>query len=98
MFQAPEESALVVPLEVVPSKSSTVLAASALPETLKEVSCNAAPLAGLSIETVGTVVSTVHSSPAGVGSVLPDASVARTWKVCLPSERPVKAFGDVQLV
>ena len=38
MLQAPEEEALVVPLEVVPSKSSTVLAASALPETLKEPS------------------------------------------------------------
>jgi hypothetical protein len=39
MLQAPEEeSALVVPLEVVPSKSSTVLPAPAVPETLKEPS------------------------------------------------------------
>ena len=39
MLQAPaEESALVVPLEVVPSKSSTVLPALALPETLREPS------------------------------------------------------------
>ena len=33
---------------------------------------------------------------AGVRSVLPAASVARTWKVCEPTARPEYALGDVQ--
>ena len=36
----------------------------------------------------GAIVSIVHVYWAGVGSVLPAASVARTSKVWLPSERP----------
>ena len=36
----------------------------------------------------GAVVSTVHVCEAGVASVCPAASVARTWKVWLPSARP----------
>ena len=35
----------------------------------------------------GGVVSTVHEYVAGVGSVLPAASLARTWKLWLPSRR-----------
>ena len=46
----------------------------------------------------GGVVSTVHEYVAGVGSVLPAASRARTWKVWLPSARPVYAAGLVQPV
>ena len=37
----------------------------------------------------GAAVSTVQVKEAGVGSVLPAASVARTSKVCEPSARPV---------
>jgi len=37
----------------------------------------------------GGVVSTVQVWLAGVGSVLPAGSVARTWKVWLPSARPL---------
>ena len=36
----------------------------------------------------GTVLIT-QVKPAGVGSVLPAASMARTWKVWLPSLRPL---------
>jgi hypothetical protein len=35
----------------------------------------------------GAAVSTVQLPLAGVGSVLPEESVARTWKVCAPSAR-----------
>ena len=42
-----------------------------------------------SIVVCGATVSTVHANAAGVGSTLPAASVARTWKVWLPSARPV---------
>jgi len=35
----------------------------------------------------GAQVSTVQVWLAGVGSVLPETSVARTWKVCCPSRR-----------
>src|SRR5919206_85670 len=47
---------------------------------------------------VGRVVSTLHVNEAGVASVLPAASVARTWKVCEPSARPVYCLGEVQAV
>jgi hypothetical protein len=43
----------------------------------------------------GAVVSTVHVLKAGVASVLPVASVALTWKVCEPSERLTKLFGEL---
>ena len=37
----------------------------------------------------GEVESTTQVKLAGVASVLPAASIARAWKVWLPSERPV---------
>src|SRR5215212_7232545 len=45
---------------------------------------------------VGAIVSIVHVRLAGVLSVLPIASVARTWKVCDPFVNPEYAFGEVQ--
>lgn len=39
--------------------------------------------------TLGAVVSTTKVRLAGLGSVLPAASVERTRKVCSPSERPL---------
>src|SRR5919106_1377797 len=44
----------------------------------------------------GAVRSIVQVCDAGVASVLPAASVARTSKVCEPADRLVKLFGDVQ--
>jgi hypothetical protein len=44
----------------------------------------------------GGVVSMTHVYEAGLPSVLPALSVARTWKVWLPSARPEYVFGDVQ--
>ena len=44
----------------------------------------------------GGPVSSDHVKLAGVGSVLPAGSVARTSKACDPSARPVYAFGLVQ--
>ena len=46
-------------------------------------------LGGAVIVVFGALVSTAHVKDAGVGSVLAAASVARTWKVCEPSGRPV---------
>jgi adenine deaminase len=46
--------------------------------------------AGLAVIVVsGAVVSMVQVKLAGVASVLPTASVARTWKVWLPTARAV---------
>ena len=45
-------------------------------------------LGAVSIVVCGAIVSTVQANVAGVGSTLPAASVARTWKVWLPSPRP----------
>src|SRR5207247_917705 len=53
---------------------------------------------GLTVIAVsGAVTSTVHVNEAGVASVLPTASVARTWKVCEPSATPKSVSGEVQL-
>jgi len=47
----------------------------------------------LVISIIALVVSTVHVNDAGLGSVLPAASVARTSNVCEPSMRPVNDSG-----
>jgi hypothetical protein len=53
--------------------------------------------AGLVIVTSGGVVSTVRVRVAGVGSELPAASVAKTVRVCEPSDRGVVGVkGEVQ--
>ena len=44
---------------------------------------------GKLVDELGAAVSIVQVKLAGVGSVLPAASVARTSKVCEPSVRPV---------
>ena len=46
----------------------------------------------------GRAVSTVIVRLAGLASVLPAASVARTSKVCVPSVRDAVVCGDVQAV
>jgi hypothetical protein len=55
----------------------------ALAETVT-VPDTVAPTKGAEMDTAGAVVSMVHVKLAGVGSVLPAASVACTWKVWLP--------------
>lgn len=45
----------------------------------------------------GGVASTLQVATAGVGSVLPTGSVARTASVWVPSARPVSPSGDEQL-
>ncbi len=47
------------------------------------------PLGPLLIVVSGSTVSTVQVREAGLPSVLPAASVARTWNVCEPCARPV---------
>ena len=44
----------------------------------------------------GAVVCIVHVYVAGVASVLPTVSVARTWKLCEPSASDDVVSGDVQ--
>ena len=47
---------------------------------------------------VGATVSTVQVALAGDASVFPAASIARTWIVCDPCERPLKDNGLVAVV
>jgi hypothetical protein len=61
------------------------------------VASGVGPLGPLSIVVCGAVVSRVKEREAGVGSVFPAASVARTSKVCGPSARAFSVRGDVQL-
>ena len=51
-----------------------------------------------SIVVSGGVVSTVQVRLAGLGSVLPAGSVARTVNVCEPSARPLYVWGEVHAV
>jgi hypothetical protein len=51
-----------------------------------------------SIAVCGALESTVQLWAAGLASVLPAGSVARTWKVCGPELRPVYGLGEVQAV
>ncbi len=44
---------------------------------------------GTTAVTLGAVTSTVHERLAGLGSVFPAESVARTWKLFAPSARPL---------
>jgi hypothetical protein len=48
-----------------------------------------------SMDTVGGAVSTANARDAGVVSTMPDASLARTRKVCAPSGSSVSARGDL---
>src|SRR5205807_6819393 len=73
------------------------------PASLREVKLGLASLDGLLGELVidgaaGATVSTVQVTDAGVGSVWPSESMARTWKVCEPSARPLYDAGDEQAV
>jgi hypothetical protein len=88
LLHAPPPLAVVVPRDAAPSKTSTVAAASAVPERVTFPVLFALPSAGLVIAGApGGVTSTVHVRLAGVRSVLPAGSVARTSKVCRPSAR-----------
>jgi hypothetical protein len=51
--------------------------------------CDVDPLGPAVMVVSGGVVSTVHVNEAGEGSMLPAASIARTWKVCDALESPV---------
>jgi hypothetical protein len=86
-------------LDVAPSKTSTTLPGSAVPDTVTLPVLLTLPSAGLVMTgAAGAIVSTVHVRVAGVGSVLPAESVARTAKVWEPSPRPVYVRGDVHAV
>ena len=88
--QVPPAVAVAVPREVVPSKTSTVELASAVPDSVNVCVARIAPLAGAVIAgAAGGSVSTIHVREAGVESVFPAASVARTWNVCEPCVRLV---------
>ena len=88
--QVPPAVAVAVPRDVVPSKTSTVELASAVPDSVKVCVARTAPFAGAVIAGApGACVSTVQVREAGVESVFPAASVARTWSVCEPCERLV---------
>src|SRR5215213_8798513 len=67
----------------------------ALPLKAGVVSAVAEPSAGAARVTAGAVRSTVKARLAGVASVLPAGSVARTEKVCAPSGSPATALGEL---
>jgi hypothetical protein len=80
--QVPPPVAVTAPLELAPSKISTTEPASAVPERVKLPELLSVPSAGLVIWGAGgAVTSTAQERTAGVGSVLPAWSVARTRKV-----------------
>ena len=81
---------MALPTAVWPSKRATVTPASALPASATVLLDWMLLSAGLVIcGAAGATVSIVQLRLAGVGSVLPARSVARTWKLCPPSARPL---------
>lgn len=89
MLQLPEPLAVAVPFDVPPSKTSTVLLASAFPERVTSPVLLRLLSAGLVIVGLsGGTVSTVHVRVASLGSSLSLGSVARTSKVYVPEVRP----------
>src|SRR5215207_3200923 len=64
--------------------------------TVAATSTSVAPSAGVTLVTVGAVWSITHVVPAGVGSTLPERSMARTWKLWRPAVSPWYAWGAVQ--
>ena len=79
-----------MPWLAAPSKTSIVLFGSALPATVTVLLVVVDPFSGLvSSGAAGATVSTVQERLAGLGSVLPAPSVARTWKLCAPWARPL---------
>jgi hypothetical protein len=99
LLQLPSEAALVVPLEVAPSKISTRLPASADPPSVKLPVALVLPSGGLSITgAAGASRSIVHERTAGVPSGFPAGSVARTANVWLPPARPVYVLGVAHAV
>src|SRR3954451_23751563 len=92
----PPADTVAVPRDVVPSRTSTVLLASAVPErTTVAVFCSALSAGDVIAGAAGAVVSTKTERLAGVLSRLPARSTARTSIVCAPADS-VGAYGDVQ--
>ena len=73
-----------LPLSILTLTEVTALLSLAVPLTVKVPVFKKALLAGLVIETVGALVSTVNVLPADAGDVLPAASVAVAVIVCEP--------------
>src|SRR4051794_16820158 len=70
----------------------------AMPLKLGLASFVRVPSEGATRVSAGSVASTVQVVVAGVASVLPAASVARTRKVCAPGVSPERTSGDEQAV
>ena len=99
----PSASAAVVWGDVQAVKASSSMRHSKLAPGSEEnsnvgVGSRVNPLGPLSIVGRDTVVSTVKVRVAGLASVLPAASVARTSNVCGPSASAAVVWGEVQVV
>src|SRR4051812_12535214 len=68
----------------------------ATPPKLGVASPVRAPSTGEESVSPGSAGLTIHVTDAGVASVLPATSVARTWKVWEPALRPGSACGEAQ--
>ena len=79
-----------------PSREQVVVADSFTVNVTVPERLEVTPLGPPVIVTTGAVVSTVHDQVAGLGSVLPEVSVARTANVCGPAAT-VKEMPDTQV-
>src|SRR5918998_2191183 len=98
---APSENAPVVCGEVHAAKAAAStrhwkLAPASLENPNVGVESPVSPVGPESIVVCGAAVSTVIARLAGLASVLPAASVARTSNVCAPSDNAPVVCGDVQ--
>src|SRR5918998_4319075 len=97
LLHAPLPLATVLPRLVAPSRTATVAPLSAVPSrTIVEVLWRL-PVAGLVIAgAAGLSVSITQVKLAGVDSVFPASSVARTSRVCEPSPSAASVSGELQ--
>ena len=91
--------AVAVPRVVEPSLSVTVAPASAVPVNVTlEAAMSALSAGAVNAGAAGAAVSITKVCVPGVGSTVPAAFLARTSKVCVPSDSVAVVNGDVHAV
>ena len=84
---APSEVRLSENVELVTDAGA--IASEKVAWTVVDVATAVAPFDGTVDDTVGGLMSIVQARTAGVGSLVPPLSVARTWKLWEPADRPL---------
>ena len=85
-------------LKAAPSRLHSNVAPDLLDEKVNVTELSLTAPDGPEVIVVSTGASTVQVLLAGVASMLPAPSLARAWKLWLPSAKPAYTFGDAQVL